>query len=249
MTVKNLGLTPAQRKVHDRFLAVYGNIEHRLKAKVKLPAHDKTQLSQLIQRYLERNRFWSDDANRLRKIAEVRNVLQHWDDGEQSFPFAVTEKTLEELERIRDRLANPEPVRNHYECTVDVVADTDSLATVVTAAYEKKYSQFPVVVDGVFKGLITESEITRWLGHRARSNGTHIDLTAATVKSVIREKDPFYKGTPIFDFARLDADVEEVMGLFSARPALEVVLLTESGGRRDPIEGIITQWDAARFRK
>jgi hypothetical protein len=37
------------------------------------------------------------------------------------------------------------------------------------------------------------------------------------------------------------------MGLFQRQPALEVVLLTESGGKNTPIEGIVTQWDAARY--
>ena len=51
----------------------------------------------------------------------------------------------------------------------------------------------------------------------------------------------------IFRFERLNASEEEVMGLFQRQPTLEVVLLTESGGKNKPIEGIVTQWDAARY--
>ena len=64
---------------------------------------------------------------------------------------------------------------------------------------------------------------------------------------LLHEKDPFLRGIPIFHFERLDAPVEEVMGRFSVEPALEVILLTDSGNKDTPIKGIITQWDAARY--
>jgi hypothetical protein len=64
---------------------------------------------------------------------------------------------------------------------------------------------------------------------------------------VLEEKDPFLRGIPIFHFERLDAPLEEVMGRFSVEPALEVILLTDSGSKHTPIKGIITQWDAARY--
>ena len=64
---------------------------------------------------------------------------------------------------------------------------------------------------------------------------------------VLKEKDPYLRGIPIFHFEKPDAPVEEVMGRFSAEPALEVILLTSGGGKDTPIEGIVTQWDAARY--
>jgi hypothetical protein len=67
------------------------------------------------------------------------------------------------------------------------------------------------------------------------------------VRTVLKEKDPFLRGIPIFCFAKPDAPVEEVMGRFANQPALEVVLLTASGRKDGPLEGIVTQWDAARF--
>lgn len=123
----------------------------------------------------------------------------------------------------------------------------DSLSVVVATAFEKGYSQFPVFDSGRFVGLITENEITRWLGRRAHQNGLAIDLTEVKVRTVLREKDPFKKGVAIFDFVRFDASVEDVMGKFMARPMLEAVLLTRTGNSKSKIEGIITQWDAARY--
>jgi hypothetical protein len=56
------------------------------------------------------------------------------------------------------------------------------------------------------------------------------------------------RGIQIFHFEKLDAPVEDVMGRFSREAALEVILLTRSGSKDNPLEGIVTQWDAARYR-
>ena len=72
-----------------------------------------------------------------------------------------------------------------------------------------------------------------------------IDLTAVTVRTILREREP--DAGVNFRFGRLDANEDEVMSLFHSHAQLQVVLLTESGGQKFPIEGIVTQWDAARF--
>jgi hypothetical protein len=64
---------------------------------------------------------------------------------------------------------------------------------------------------------------------------------------VLQEKDPFLRGMQIVHFEKLETPVEEVMGRFHAEPGLEVILLTISGGKDTALEGIITQWDAARY--
>ena len=64
---------------------------------------------------------------------------------------------------------------------------------------------------------------------------------------VVYESDDALKGIRIFRFERLDASLDEVMAKISLERAFEVVLLTSSGSKDSPIEGIITQWDAARF--
>lgn len=137
--------------------------------------------------------------------------------------------------------------KERFDEVVETVSADDSLGRVVVAAFEKGFSQFPVLSANRFVGLITENEISRWLGRRVKANGSAINLDEAAVKTVLREKDPFRNGIPIFKFVALDTPVVEVMGLFSARPMLESVLLTKSGNRKDKIEGIITRWDAARF--
>jgi predicted transcriptional regulator len=168
-------------------------------------------------------------------------------EGFSKSTVAVTSISVVALREIKEHLVCPQPVSTRFCRAVKTVSATDSLAHVVALAFENGFSQFPVVDDGQFRGLVTENEITRWLGRRVKANEPEVDLRMASVTTVLKEKDPTSKGIAIFRFKNLDAPVEEVMGLFSLDATLEVVLLTKSGSKHTPIEGIITQWDAARF--
>jgi predicted transcriptional regulator len=146
-----------------------------------------------------------------------------------------------------EELGNPEPVSVRYRRSVTTVSPDDTLAEVLRLVFEHGFSQFPVLQEGKFRGLITGNEIVRWLGRCTQAASTQVDLAGVCVRTVLKEKDPFLKGVSIFCFARLDSPVTEVMGRFSIQQMLEVVLVTASGDKNSPIEGIVTQWDAARY--
>jgi len=58
------------------------------------------------------------------------------------------------------------------------------------------------------------------------------------VKSLLKDKDPFLRGIAVFRFARSTAPTEEMMSRFANEPALEAVLLTQTGNKNGQIEGI-----------
>jgi predicted transcriptional regulator len=116
---------------------------------------------------------------------------------------------------------------------------------VLGLAYERAFSQFPVVVAGKFRGVITENEVIRWLGQQVSRGHPVIDTAEVSVQTVLEQVEP--DRPAIFRFVRLDASEQEVMGMFQRQPALEVVMLTESGDGNTPLGGILTQWDAARY--
>jgi CBS domain-containing protein len=241
------GLTAKQRENVTHFLDLFADVEAALKKRLGLPADDRTGVKMLINGYETRNPYWRDSANRLRHLADIRNVLTHQRGTAFGYPVAVTRHSVGALREIKEHLIHPESVSARYGREVKTVSATDSLAHVVALAFDNGFSQFPVVDGGQFRGLVTETAITRWLGRRAKANAVELDLQAACVKTVLKEKDPSTKGIAIFRFKRADAPVEEVMGLFSIEASLEVVLFTKGGSKHTPIEGIITQWDAARF--
>jgi predicted transcriptional regulator len=247
MSTASTSLTKSQRERVEQFLHLFADIEAGLKKKLRLAANNVTPVGEMIKRYLQRNPFWTDSAHQLWSLAEIRNLLTHHRSSALGYPVAVTRGAVTALRRIKDHLLRPEPVSISFRKKVETVSAEDSLASVLTLAFENSFSQFPVITDGRFGGLITENEITRWLGRRVRANSAEVNFAAITVRTLLKEKDPFLRGIPIFHFERLDASVEEVMGQFAARPMLEVVLLTKSGTCGPAIEGIITQWDAARY--
>lgn len=248
MSSETIGLTKKQRDKVEEFLHLFADVESALKKRLGLQANNRTGISTLINGYVEKNPYCTGLANRLRNLAEIRNLLTHQRGSEIGYPIAVTPFSLLALREIKEHLLKPEPVSDRYCKKVITVCDQDSLASVLAIAVDKGFSQFPVLSDGRFGGLMTENEITRWLGRRAKANSVEVNLETVSVKMVLKEKDPFWRGIPIFHFETFDAPVEEVIGRFSREPALEAILLTSNGRKDTPIEGIITQWDAARYQ-
>lgn len=244
------GLSKRQNREVENFLNLFGDVEAALKEKLGRRANDSTTVGKLIEEYESKNWYWIESANKLRNLKDIRNLLTHQRNSTSGYPIAVAPSSITALSEIRDHLLKLERISMKYRKAVKTVRANDCLADVLVLAFENEFSQFPVVTDGNFGGLITENEITRWFGRRIKANSTQINLTDVTVRMVLKEKDPSLKGIPpIFHFERLDASVEEVISQFSLKPTLEVILLTESGDKHSLIEGIITQWDAARFPK
>lgn len=241
------GLTGSQRKQVEEFLNLFAEIEEALKKRLGRRANDRTGVQALIEAFVALNPYWTDSANRLRHLADIRNVLTHQRGTIFGYPIAVAPSSIEALRSIKEHLLKPEPVSQRYRRNVKMVSAADSIAAILRLAFENGYSQFPVDSDGQFGGLITENEIIRWLGRQSKANSVLINLEVVTVRMVLREKDPSLKGISIFHFEKLNAPLDEVMGRFSSEPALEVILLTETGSKQAPIKGIITQWDAARY--
>jgi predicted transcriptional regulator len=247
MLDEKTGLTMKQHENVGRFLDLFADVEKALKRRLNLQANDRTGVRALINCFEAKCSSWRESADQLRQLADIRNFLTHQRSTAFGYPVAVTLNSIAALRKIKEHLDRPEPVSTRFCRQVMTVSATDSLAHVVALAFENGFSQFPVVDDGQFRGLVTENEIIRWLGRRVKTNASEVDLRQATVKTVLKEKDPTTMGISIFRFKSLDSPTEEVMGLFAIEPTLEVVLLTQSGNKHTRIEGIITQWDAARY--
>jgi CBS domain-containing protein len=215
MSSKTIGLTKQQRHNVEKFLNVFSDVESALKKRLARRDNDPTGVSALINEYIAKNPYWADSANRLRNLSDIRNLLTHQRSTTVGYPIAVAPFSLLALREIMEHLLKPEPVSERYRKKVITVSGQDTLASVLTMAFENGFSQFPVLSEERFSGLITENEITRWLGRRAKTNSVEVNLAAVTVKTVLEKKDPFLRGIQIFHLAKLNAPVEEVMSRFS----------------------------------
>lgn len=240
-------LTPEESHRVREFLHIFTDIEKLLWEGLGHPPGDRSEASALVRQYLERNPYWKREARSLDHLRQIQNFLTHEQSLEYGYPVAVTSRSLKRLVAIRQALASPLPISKNHKKEVLRVTASDSLAHALRLAFEKQFSQFPVSDNGQFRGLITENVITRWLGRQLHKSKALGDLERVDVRSLLREKEPDRRDVPIFRFTSLDTPEVDVMSLFLRHPALEVVLLTETGKRNSEIEGIVTQWDAARY--
>jgi CBS domain-containing protein len=225
-------LSSKDRQRVAKFLYLYGDIEKLLSRRLKRSLGDRTDVSNLIKIYLDRSPYWGAEAHALDHFRQIRNFLTHEESLEYGYPVVVTQRSVSRLAEIKEGLARQVPIGREHKKTVTHVTPSESLAQVVKLAYAHQYSQFPVLNDGQFLGLITENELTRWLGRHASIHGSVVDLEEVNVNSVLREKEPGRRNSSIFRFVGLDIPEIDVMGMFIREPALEVVLLT-STGRKD----------------
>jgi CBS domain-containing protein len=240
-------LTHEENERIGRFLDLFADVEQILKKRLRLPLGKRSDVSELIQDYLAVNAYWDRHARELDHLRLIRNFLTHERNSENGYPVAVTPRCVHRLQEVRKSLDAAVPISRCHKKPVTTVTPRDNLAQVLRLAFEREFSQFPVIDSGRFNGMITENEITRWLGRHVQGRGTQVELISVEVRSVLRQKESDRRGIPIFRFMQLDAPEPEVMGLFIKYPALEVVLLTKTGKRDSEIEGLVTQWDAARY--
>lgn len=230
----------------EAFLHLFAGVEVLLKKRLGRKPGDLTSVSELIEAYAAKNPTWAPQAEALHLFREIRNLTTHRRNPRDGYPVLVPPWVIARIQEIHDYLDRPPRIGDRHRCAVETVAPTDPLADVLARAFSRKYSQFPVVAaDGRFSGLITENAVTRWLGRQAAAGRQAIDMIAVQVRQVLREEETDRKPY-VLQFARPEDPEDEVMGRFAHVPMLEVVLLTADGTKQTPLEGIVTQWDAAR---
>src|SRR5687767_14374750 len=104
MTSHPIELTSSQRKDIEEFLHLFADIETSLKLRLRRRANDRTGVGTLIDNYVEANPYWTDSANRLRNLADIRNLLTHQRGMDCGYPIAVAPRSLEAIRHIEEQL-------------------------------------------------------------------------------------------------------------------------------------------------
>lgn len=239
--VDDVGLPKEQLDVIEHFEADYNAVDRFLrKALGSIP---QMSFTHLVKEYSRKHSGWRD-ADLLRTIAELRNVIVHTKTEPYRYIAVPTPAIAQNLQACRDRLENPARVIPTFRRKVETVSVDDTLVRVLKVVTQRDYSQFPVYEAERFRGLLTENGITRWLAHHVATKLSLIELDDVPVKQVLQNEETRNN----YQFVAPDMRMDDVSGLFESQELLEAVLITASGKESAKLLGIVTRWDMIHLK-
>jgi predicted transcriptional regulator len=227
---------PREQELISRFEVAFNRILNHMREELGEP--EGTSVPAVLERYWPGNQR-AGEKRRLRKYTELRNLMIHQREDPGRELVIPSSATVEGLERVLALvLAVPRAIPT-FRRAVQTVKPEDSLEFVLGQVLELDYSQFPVYDGPEFRGLLTENGITRWLSHHVKTVLEIVDLRQARVREVLGDEEK--RQNACFLSAR--ALVPQVVAAFTDQPLVEAVLITASGSRDEPPQGIATRWD------
>jgi hypothetical protein len=135
------GLSTEQFDLIQRFEADFNAIQHFLQVAVGIEEHET--FTQLVLNYAKTHAGWGD-ADLLRRIAKIRNVIVHDKTEPFHYPVVPTVSINEQLRKCKERLLNPARAVPTFQRTVEPISVNDTLTKVLKIINHRDYSQFPV---------------------------------------------------------------------------------------------------------
>jgi predicted transcriptional regulator len=234
--VDHNGLSTEQFDLLQRFEADFNAIQHFLHVALGIEEHET--FTQLVLNYAKNHAGWGD-AEFLRRIAKIRNVIVHDKTEPFHYPVVPTPSINEQLRKCKERLINPARALPTFQRTVETISINDTLTKVLKTINHRDYSQFPVYEDKRFLGMLTENGVTRWLARHVVRTLSLVELDEIFVSHVLQSEE----ARKNHQFVPGDMRVDEVSALFAKQALLEAVLVTASGKQTEDLLGMATRWD------
>jgi predicted transcriptional regulator len=234
--VDHNGLSRGQIDLIQRFEADFNAIEQFLHVALGIEEHET--FTQLVHKYAKSHAGWGD-AELLKRIAKIRNVIVHDKTEPFHYPVVPTPAINEELRKCKERLINPARALPTFQRRVETISIDDTLTRVLKTIIHREYSQFPVYEDKRFRGMLTENGVTRWLARHVARTLSLVELDDIFVSHVLQNEE----ARKNHQFVAGDVRVDEVTALFAKQTLLEAVLVTASGNHTEDLLGIATRWD------
>ncbi|WP_164216007.1 CBS domain-containing protein [Virgibacillus sp. YIM 98842] len=224
-------------KNSEKFLTAFTKIEKQLKS--RLNNRRDIGFARSVKILRSSNAIVRRYSEDLLSFAELRNAIVH---NKIDMAYAIAEphdSIVERIQRIEKELTHPTLVGSVFSKEVFTFQETDSLADMLMMFREKDLSKFPIYEKNIFKGLLTQKGIAKWL---ANNEG---DPRLAS-KTLIREVLPF-EGEENYKFIANKASVYRAVEIFREQigrgKRLEALLITKTGTPQERLTGIITAWD------
>jgi len=202
--------------------------------------------------FAKRHPWWTD-AEALRTFAALRNFLVHEKTAPFAYPAVPSAAAVEEIEAIRARLTDPPRAGEVFGRAVLTLSVHDTLFQALAVMRERGVPVFPVFEDDRFRGLLTETGITRWLA--AHAEGEPINLRIPVGDVLPRERKRITvrwaaQETPTAELAywfRDNTFLEAVLLIEGANPA-QNAQGTQFSTPPSHLRGIVTRGDVAGLR-
>jgi CBS domain-containing protein len=186
----------------------------------------------------------------IKRVNDLRNIIDHENKYIDKAEIAIPcDWVIEDLEHIIDELTNPQRARDIATKNVHSCSPDESISKVIKEMSEKTFTHVPVLSDGKFIGLLTESAILNWLGDKAEDGGFVL------VEKTIKELEKYYKDDSRNDyclFVSKEMDVLDVKEKFTNfikdGRRLGVLFVTQNGKESEKIIGLITAWDLGKIK-
>ncbi|MCG3418580.1 CBS domain-containing protein [Oceanobacillus jordanicus] len=225
-------------KNSEKFLATFNRVEKEIKA---LMVYRKDMSFSRSVRILSNSntiiRRYSED---LLEYAELRNAIVH---NKVDMTHAIAEphdSVVERIELIEKELSEPLKVMPAYSRAVHTFQENDPLEKLLTIIRDKGISKFPIYNERVFKGLLTQKGITRWLAE-------NLEISHSTIKETRLRDVLTYQTVDNYQFISQDTTQNDASEYFRGNigegSRLEALLITKSGDSEEKLLGIITPWD------
>jgi predicted transcriptional regulator len=205
-----------------------------------------------MKKFLRLNPRYQHFKDDIDYINDVRRIVTHKENME-GVPVIPTDALCRKLEDTLKKIKNPPkwssiaiPANQIYSCTED-----NQISDVVNEMAGNTFTHIPVVKNGVFQWLLSESVFVQWLSDIIEKGEI---ITEAT--SVSQLKKYVKKTNDDYLFLSRDTDIYTIKEKFQTAikekrngvaKRLGVIFITNSGKETEKILGLITAWDIGKI--
>lgn len=203
-------------------------------------------------KFLRLNPRYQHFKNDIDYINDVRKIVTHKENME-GVPVIPTDALCNKLEYVFKQIKNP-PKWNSIAILANQIfscSEDDQISDVLKEMAENTFTHVPVVKNGIFQWLLSESVYVQWLSEVIEKEGI---CTEETTVSQLRKY--VKKTNDDYIFLSREADVYQIKEEFERVTKerkdrnfkrLGVIFISNSGKSAEKILGLITAWDIGKI--
>lgn len=222
----------------DKFIELYKKLEDTVRDVYGLKMEDS------ISYYLTKHTKYSRNRNEIRYCQNVRNLLQHNEKIDRSFPVEPSNDMIAFIEYLIKDVASRQTCNDisiklkdiYFRSMEDTITDSMKLMR------DNSFTYVPILKDGVVQGIFDENAIFNYL-----ADSEIITVDGAIFEDLKQYLSLYNRELVQFDFVSPDTYVDDLYKLFKHKlntgTRLGMIFITPSGKATERITGIITPWD------